>query len=280
MSESVQSNSQIENANEMESVENEIKDSRNKNEVWTHIIKQNNIDLTKNVSYITAKQITKCRDSYKGTKKSQFESRLLCKFDSSQKIPKIFKDNNISVISVKNGTYALIKENIYIDLKTYPIEPKTFIKKIDSLILDIGDSETSMLDKLYYNKVLSEIIGEEIKYGPLLGGRHRCHFETIIGQTPLKIDGSQYETDGCYETENYVAVVEAKSINCKNFNIRQLYYPFREVHKKVLDKKQIITLFIYKDKKKIIHIHKFKWNDPRKMLDITQIGYYKYVEEI
>lgn len=88
-----------------------------------------------------------------------------------------------------------------------------------------------------------------------------------------KIKGSQYETDGCYETENYVCIVEAKSIECEDFNIRQLYYPFRELYKKVENKKKIICLFIYKDKQNIIHIHKFKWNNIDEILDIVNIGY-------
>ena len=33
----------------------------------------------------------------------------------------------------------------------------------------------------------------------------------------------------------------------------------------------------YKDKRDIIHVHKFKWNDYEKMLDIEEIGYYSYV---
>jgi len=147
----------------------------------------------------------------------------------------------------------------------------------NSLILDIGESETSMLDKLYYNKIFDDIIGEKIHYGPLLGGRHRCNFNTIIGSETIEIQGSQYETDGCYETDNYVCIVEAKSIECDDFNIRQLYYPVREVYKKIGDKKKIICLFIFKDKNQIIHIHKYKWNNYEKMLDIENIGYCQYV---
>ena len=105
-----------------------------------------------------------------------------------------------------------------------------------------------------------------------MGGRHRCAFETVIGSSLYKIKGSQYETDGCYETENFVCIVEAKSIECTDFNIRQLYYPFREVYKHIGDKKQIICLFIYKDKNNIIHIYKYKWDNYLKMLDIKNIG--------
>ena len=243
--------------------------------IWEHIINVNNIDLTKPLSILTSANIKKCNQTWKG-KKNQFEPRLLCKMDSSKSRPKIFIDNNIFILSIKNGTYALIKENIYIPLIKYHCVPNIIHKKNNSLILDIGESETSMLDKMYYNNILDNIIGEKINYGPLLGGRHRCNFNTIVGSEHIEIQGSQYETDGCYETDNYVCIVEAKSIQCIDFNIRQLYYPFREVYKKVGEKKKIICLFVYKDKKNIIHIHKFKWGNYKKMLDIENIGYYQY----
>jgi hypothetical protein len=243
--------------------------------IWEHIISINNVDLTRHLSILTSNDIKESKKTWKG-KENQFEPRLLCKMDSSHLRPKIFISNNICILSIENGKYALIKENIYIPLIKYSGCPNIITNKSNSLVLDIGESETSMLDKMYYNNVLDDIIGEKINYGPLLGGRHRCNFDTFIGSETIKIQGSQYETDGCYETENFVCIVEAKSIDCDNFNIRQLYYPYREVYKKVGDKKQIICLFIYKDKKNIIHIHKFKWNNYEKMLDIENIGYYQY----
>ena len=243
---------------------------------WAHIIQRNDIDLNKNLVYITAKQIKDCRASWT-LDNYQFEPRLLTKMDNSDLRPKIFKDNNTFIISVKNGEYALIKENIYIKLTKFPdISPIIIENKCNSLLLCIGESETSLLDKLYYNNIFNKIIGEKIIYGPLLGGRHRCHFKTIVGNISLEISGSQYETDACYETENYICIVEAKSIECSDFNIRQLYYPFREVYKVVGDKKKIISLFVYKDKEDIIHIYKYKWNNYEIMLDIENIDYYKY----
>jgi hypothetical protein len=244
-------------------------------DIWKHIITINNIDLNNHLSTITSTDIKNSKKTWKG-KENQFEPRLLCKMDNSHLRPKIFINNNICIFSIKNGTYALIKENIYIPLVKYLYVPNIITKKNNSLVLNIGKSETSMLDKMYYNNILNDIIGEQINYGPLLGGRHRCTFNTIIGSESIKIQGSQYEIDGCYETENFVCIVEAKSIECDDFNIRQLYYPFREVHKTIGDKKQIICLFIYKDKKNIIHIHKYKWNNYERMLDIENIGYYQY----
>lgn len=251
--------------------------TESKNNIWKHILEVNNIDLTKQFSILTSQNIKDSKTTWMG-EKNQFEPRLLCKQDFSNSRPKIFKDNNMCIISIENGKYALIKENIYIPLTKFNCVPNIISNQNDSLLLNLGNSETTMLDKLYYNKIFDDIIGEKINYGPLLGGRHRCSFETIIGSSTYKIHGSQYETDGCYETDNFVCIVEAKSIECTDFNIRQLYYPFREVYKHVDNRKKIICLFIYKDKNNIIHIYKFKWDNYLIMLDIKNIGYYQYYD--
>lgn len=243
--------------------------------IWYHIIHCCGIDLTKKISYITSKQIKNTKHSWQGTD-NQFEPRLLCKMDTSDSRPDIFKEHGICLLSIENGIYVMMKENIYVPLNTYVTAPNIIRHTSSSMLLNIGDSEITILDKLYYNNILEHIIGEKILYGPLLGGRHRCTFDTTIGDIPLSIKGSQYETDGCYETKNTVCIVEAKSTPCNDFNIRQLYFPFREVHKQVKNKKKIVALFICKDKRNI-HIYKYKWRNYLNMKDIELIGYFKYI---
>jgi len=94
--------------------------------IWKHICITNNIDLTNTFSVITSNDVKKCKESWKG-KQNQFEPRLLCKMDSSKSRPQIFIDNNICILSIKNGVYALIKENIYAPLNKYQCVPIAFV---------------------------------------------------------------------------------------------------------------------------------------------------------
>lgn len=245
-----------------------------RDKIWKHVITFNKIDLNKNSSIIRAKDIKNSKKTWSG-KSDQFEPRLLCKMDNSSVRPQIFKDNNICLIAVENGEYMLIKENIYIPLKTYDDILYIIENNTNSLLLNIGDSETLMLDKLYYNNVFNSILGEKITYNNMLSGRHRCSFDTIIGTEIVKVRGVQYEIDGCYESENYVCIVEAKNKEFKDFNIRQLYYPFRAVYEKVRDKKKIICLFICKNNKDVINIYIYEWNNYKILLDYTITGYYQ-----
>ena len=248
-----------------------------KDNVWKHIFNEIKYDGTKDIC-ITAEQIKKCKKSWKG-ENCQFEPRLLCKQDCDDDRPQIFKDNNLCIISIKNGEYLLTKNNIYFKLPYHKTKTIEIEKNDDSLLLSIGNSETSLIDNLRYSGLFEkkQYLGETILFGPLLNGRHRCSFVTKIGNKEISIDGSQYETDSCYESKNKILLIEGKSVNnIESFNIRQLYYPYRTIYEKVKGIKEIISLFINKDKNNIIHIWKFEFENPLIMTSIKCISYNTY----
>ena len=163
----------------------------------------------------------------------------------------------------------------------YPkVEPNVIeIKKnTSSLILQIGQSESSGIDNLRYSGLFeqSTYLNEPIIYGNILNGRHRCSFVTKLDSKEVSICGAQYETDACYESANKVLLIEAKTGLNKSFNIRQLYYPFRAIYDNILNKKEIIILYINTDLANITHIWKFIFEDPLRMTSIRCIQYNKY----
>ena len=215
----------------------------NNNTIWEHILNTINYKGI-DEKIITSKDIKNARDTWKG-KKSQFEPRLLCKHDTYDTLPYIFKTYNICIISIKNGEYLLTKTHIYYDLR---------------------------YSGLFESK---EYLNEPILFGSLLNGRHRCNFSMKLGDKNIDVKGSQYETDGCYESENKIIVIECKTNKLNNFNIRQLYYPYRTIYNYVKDKKEIITLFIttYED---IIYIWKIIFTNPLDLTSIKCISYNRY----
>jgi hypothetical protein len=261
---------------------------------WTHILHYVKYDGQTEIE-ISSSQIKNSSSSWKGPK-NQFEPRLLCKQDSDQERPDIFKKYGLYIISIKNGTYLLTKTNIYYELDSMFGGEKEMekIEKLEknqsSILLKIGNSETSTIDNLRYSGLFEQenYLGEPILFGSLLNGRHRCSFKTVIGQKEIEISGSQYETDACYESENKILLIEAKGHVDKSFNIRQLYYPYRSIYNAIKEynkerkekdiiNKEIISLFISIDKKKIINIWKFVFENPLVMTSIKCIGYDKYL---
>ena len=257
------------------------KNMSEKNNVWMHIFEQVKYDLLED-KIISATDIKNAGKNWNG-KSNQFEPRLLCKQDSDEDRPEIFKKNNLCIISIKNGDYLLTKNNIYFPLSYHGEgEIRLLRKNNNSLILNIGNSESSLLDNLRYSGVFEteDFLNEPILFGPLLSGRHRCSFNTTIGTKEVSVDGSQYETDACYESENKVLLIECKAKNkMESFNIRQLYYPYKAIYDKVVNKKQIIPLFINKNKDDTIHVWKFQFMNPNVLTSLQQIDYkvYKFV---
>lgn len=261
---------------------NEYKNSNNdkqssKNNIWKHIFNEIKYNGDKEI-VITAEEIKKCGKTWKG-KNNQFEPRLLCKQDCVEDKPEIFKNYNINIISIKNGEYLLTKNVIYFTLEYPKVKINEIKKNDDSLLLNIGNSESSLIDNLRYSGLFekSQYLGEKILFGSLLNGRHRCSFKTKIGTKEVDIEGSQYETDACYESKNKILLIECKGVNnLSSFNIRQLYYPYRTIYDKVNGMKKIMTLFINKDKNNVIHIWKFEFENPLVMTSIKNTGYHKY----
>ena len=248
--------------------------------VWGHILRYVNFSTDTGNFTLTSKDIKNSRNMWSGEFDSQFEPRLLCKQDSNESRPSIFKQLNINILSISNGIYILTTDEIYKELP-YEIDASIcYIKKhTGSLVLQIGDSESLLLDNLRYSGVFErpELLNEQIKYGPIFSGRHRCHCQTYIGDTLINIKGTQFETDGCYESENKIIIIEAKiKYTKKNFNIRQLYYPFRTIYDHNKGQKEIECLYINYDKNKIIHVFKFKWENHLKFNNLRAVGYYKY----
>lgn len=258
---------------------NEEKDDHqsSKNNIWKHIFNEINYNGDTEI-VITADEIKKCGKTWKG-KNNQFEPRLLCKQDCVEDKPKIFKDYGINIISIKNGEYLLTKNEIYFNLEYPKVKINEIKKNEDSLLLNIGNSESSLIDNLRYSGLFekSQYLDQKILFGSLLNGRHRCSFKTKIGTKEVDIEGPQYETDACYESKNKILLIECKGANnLSSFNIRQLYFPYRTIYDKVNGVKEIMSLFINKDKNNIIHIWKFEFENPLVMTSIKNIGYHKY----
>jgi hypothetical protein len=225
---------------------------------------------------ITADAIKRCGKTWKGAA-TQFEPRLLCYQTSADTRPGPFKKHGLNILPIKNGTYLITKNNLYMPLsytKSNPIDIQT---DKSSLILSLSSGEKAMIDNMYYSGVFEreEFLGEKITHGPLLGGRHRINTKLTLDGKEISIEGVQYETDACFESANKILLIEAKAENklYDSFNIRQLYFPYIAIKQLVGDKKTIVPVFIhlYKD---IIYVWKYTFTKGLDSMLLT--GYYTY----
>ena len=246
-------------------------------EPWAHILKCQNYDGSCETA-ISSKQIMACKASWKG-KANQFEPRLLAYQISANSRPNIFKQYAISMFPVENGKYMLTKKKIYQPLDYSPVETIPLTRDTSSLLLSIGNSESSFIDNLRYCGVFErpEFLNEPITHGSLLNGRHRCSFQMKLGDASYSVKGVQYEVDSCFESSSKILVIEGKNESSQfdTFNIRQLYFPYREIIEKTKSKKEIICLFIHK-LGEVIHIWKYNFTESTRMDSIILCGHYMF----
>lgn len=245
-------------------------------DVWSHILES--LSYKGETSFlVTADQLKACKKGWTGSD-SQFEPRLLCYQTSAEARPAVFKAQGLYILPVKNGTYRLGKTNVYERLNyASETEPAAITRCAGSLMLALGESETSLLDNLRYAGVFDTVLGEPILYGPLLNGRHRINMTMRLGEDPIAIEGVQYETDSCFESATKILILEGKSSAkpIDSFNIRQLYFPYREAMRVAAGKKEVVCAFVH-ELKGVIHLWTYTFAEVDRMDSITLTGHHIY----
>lgn len=216
---------------------------------WDKIFRDNKIlehDFSKSPFLLSANQIKKSVQNFKET--AQKEVRILTKQDTRESRPKIFKDNGLFILPVKNGLYNIIHGEGYVDIPEIKNEVILYKSKLD-FHLDssyIGDSEMQHLDYAYASSLVRTFVNDTSLVLTIRGRKYTPSFELFVNGQKIRVASVQTEVDGGYEGKDKIVLVEAKNASTKNVIIRQLYYPFRQWQS--FTKKKVSTLFFEKNK--------------------------------
>lgn len=179
------------------------------------------------------------------------EPRNMAKWDSSELLPKAFKENNVNILPISRGEYIITDFDLYEkipDLTESVLEmQKIEIPNYETISADNITSESKAINVLLLTKILDNFLEENNNINTFNGREGTGKFSFFIdrlSREPLKIDvnSAQCEIDAGLENENSIVIIEAKNVVYQDFNIRQLYYPFRSWEKKV--NKPIRLLFV------------------------------------
>ena len=196
------------------------------------------------VAYINAKTMKKYR-----------EPRLMAKIDTIEMLPQIFLENNLSILPVKNGEYAVFQDPHHqsffkfpSDIDSIPIsyhKPATSIANFDSFQTLNSLNEAQALDTALISSIIRDFTDEKEIWLTIRGRQFTQDFQVFVPRLEKSIDVSkvQIEIDAGYETENAIYLFEAKIGKRENFNIRQLLYPYLEWKNRTA--KPIIPIFFY-----------------------------------
>lgn len=232
-------------------------------------------DFKKSAFILEAGQIKESCQNFKKT--GEKEVRVLCKQDTREARPKVFKDHNLFILPVRNGIYAIVQGDGYMDIQ----EIKTPIKKYSSKLnfqpdtSKAGNSEMQHLDYAYAVSVIRDFMKDDSFVLTIRGRKYTPEFSFLAGQHNTKItaESVQTEVDAGYEGENKVLLVEAKNSTTDNVIIRQLYYPFRQWTQHT---KKPVELIFFEKRKNIYCIWKYDFKDKNRYGSVQLLDSARY----
>lgn len=202
-------------------------------------------DFDRSPFYLTAEQIKKSCQNFQRT--NEKEVRILCKQDKREDRPDVFVQNGLFILPVKNGEYAIIKGEGYIDIPPIDQEPEKYTSQLDFRLDSsmVGDSEMQHLDLAYASSLIRTFMDDPSLLLTIRGRKYTPKFDFMVRNQFIEVEGVQTEVDAGYEGRDQIVLIEAKNTTVSNTIIRQLYYPFRQW--KSFTNKNVCLLFFDKD---------------------------------
>lgn len=208
------------------------------------------------------------------------EPRLMTKIDYRSNLPKIFADNNLSILPTARGTYVIGVFETFHNFNTeeaaiIKVEPGPFFQSLDYTNIY---SEANALNCAFQAGILQHFVGDE-SLSLTVNGRMSSgifSFKVNSNDTPFEITvaNSQIEIDGGYEGSDSLYLVEAKNNIADDFLIRQLYYPFKLWSSKIT--KNVRPIFLTYSNG-VFELREYKFTDVDVYNSLELIKHSKYV---
>lgn len=214
---------------------------------------------------------------------SNREPRLMAKFDHSENRPEIFKENNISILPIAWYDYLLLEFNSYADIEYSDNKiSKDFkiLKEYESLDINNVTSEDNAIVIADISKILSAFLEDDIKLtarGKFGTGKFNFKVKTLSGEKTINVRNTGAELDAGFEGERFY-ILEAKLSKIDDFNIRQLYYPYRYWQNKIT--KEVVPIFFtYSDGVYSFWEYRFEEEDDFNSLTLLKHSNFIFQEE-
>lgn len=246
--------------------------SKSKNDIaWEKIFEKYKIVdnvLNNGHSLITSTNINEFR-----------EARLMTKFDHKSQLPKLFAENNLSILPTSRGGYVIGNFETFSDFNTddieiTPIEFPTFLESLD--YRDIT-SEATAINCAFVSKILHDFTEEESLLPTVSGRMSSLSFDFDInsskGLFKVNVGNSQVEIDGGYEGDKSLNLIEAKNYISDDFLVRQLYYPYKLWNGKI--QKQVRSIFLTYTNG-IFHLREYDFTNINHYNSLVLIKHKKY----
>lgn len=163
------------------------------------------------------------------------EPRLMTKHDTSEGVPLPLKKHYLNVLALSRNEYVIGDFDLY---QPFPdvsdLRPQLVsLPDFQTLRSDGITSESNAINALMAGGILDCFLESESTAETFNGRMGSGDFEFDVSRrsgTPahISVHGAQLEIDGGFENDDSVIIMEAKNVIHDDFNVRQLYYPFRK----------------------------------------------------
>ena len=221
--------------------------NHSKDEPWATIFNEYGIhehDFDIAPFHLSAQQIKDATKHFPKT--GQREVRILCSQTERKDQPRVFSDNGLFLLPVKNGHYVIVKGEGYTEVSEINTSPIKFepVHGFELESTKVGDSEMQHLDHAYASGILEDFVNKGRLYLTIRGRKFTPEFSFNVEGLKITQKSVQTEVDAGYEGEKVLVLVEGKNTDVKDTIIRQLYYPYRKWSKQT--SKQVIPMFFEK----------------------------------
>ena len=206
---------------------------RGRDEPWEAIFSKYGIhghDFGDSPYYLSAQEIKDATSHFPKT--GQREVRILCYQAQRSDRPAVFERMGLFLLPVRNGKYAIVRGEGYIDIPEIISSPISHSPRMDFTLQSnlVGNSEMQHLDYAHASGMLEDFVGMGRLYLTIRGRKYTPSdgFGFRVGDIDLDVKSVQTEVDAGYEGRDCLVLVEGKNTKIKDTIIRQLYYPFRK----------------------------------------------------
>ena len=153
------------------------------------------------------------------------------KWDNSGSLPKALADDDVFVVHLGRGRHRFVSGIAvgYHEFERIPEDIRYQWPYRRSILNNINTSESNILSVGYNQRIIHDFLYEDIAASPKVYGSNRTHIplDYRIGGDEINVSRVQVEIDFTTEYLGKVTVFEAKDGEPPDFNVFQLFNPFR-----------------------------------------------------
>lgn len=153
------------------------------------------------------------------------------KIDTSSGLPDTLLEDDAFVVHRGRGSHQFVFgiENGYHEFEPVPDNRRYQWPYRRSMLNNINTSESNILSVGYNQRIIHDFLYEDIAASPKVYGSNRTHIplDYRIGDDGINVQRVQVEIDYTVEYQGVITVFEAKNGAPDDFNVFQLFNPYR-----------------------------------------------------